>query len=251
MISVIIPTYDSVETLDLCLRSAIEGQTFQNQIIVVVDGKPEVNREVLSKYHDHINILNLEENVGLPRATNLGVMSAQRDWVLVVNDDNVFQPEWDARLMVGVKDKTVITPNQVEPYPSIFKQFVHKDFGTTAEDFQYSSWCAWTTGGYEDKVDDTGSTLPFFMKRKDFLTIGGWDDQYPTNGIVADWDFFLKCQLAGFTMERTYRCHFYHFVSNTVNSQARIATEREGHNYARWKWNDSIKHNPTTNLKYL
>jgi glycosyltransferase involved in cell wall biosynthesis len=38
LISVIIPTYKSPDVLDLCLRSAIEGQQNKNQIIVVVDG---------------------------------------------------------------------------------------------------------------------------------------------------------------------------------------------------------------------
>jgi glycosyltransferase involved in cell wall biosynthesis len=36
MISVVIPTYKEPEALDLCLKSAIEGQKNQNQIIVVV-----------------------------------------------------------------------------------------------------------------------------------------------------------------------------------------------------------------------
>ena len=43
MISVIIPTYKSPEVLDLCLRSVIEGQANQNQIIVVVDGFIEIH----------------------------------------------------------------------------------------------------------------------------------------------------------------------------------------------------------------
>ena len=43
MISVIIPTYKSPEMLDLCLRSAIEGQTQKNQIVVVVDGYYDLN----------------------------------------------------------------------------------------------------------------------------------------------------------------------------------------------------------------
>jgi glycosyltransferase involved in cell wall biosynthesis len=50
MISVIIPTYKSPDALDLCLRSAIEGQQNQNQIIVVVDGFYDINKEVLEKW---------------------------------------------------------------------------------------------------------------------------------------------------------------------------------------------------------
>ncbi len=65
MISVIIPTYKSPEALDLCLTSAIQGQTQNNQIIVVVDGFYDINKEVLEKHSKSIDILNLKENVGL------------------------------------------------------------------------------------------------------------------------------------------------------------------------------------------
>ena len=43
MISVIIPTYKEPEYLDLCLKSCIEGQVNNNEIIVVVDGFYDVN----------------------------------------------------------------------------------------------------------------------------------------------------------------------------------------------------------------
>jgi glycosyltransferase involved in cell wall biosynthesis len=49
MISVIIPTYKEPEVLDLCLKSAIEGQKHHNQIIVVIDGLYNLNKEVLEK----------------------------------------------------------------------------------------------------------------------------------------------------------------------------------------------------------
>ena len=61
LISVIIPTYKSPEALDLCLQSAIEGQRNKNQIIVVVDGFYDLNKEVLEKWNQHIDVLNLEE----------------------------------------------------------------------------------------------------------------------------------------------------------------------------------------------
>jgi GT2 family glycosyltransferase len=57
-ISVIIPTYKSPDALDLCLRSAIEGQQNKNQIIVVVDGFYDLNKEVLENWwKDYIDIL--------------------------------------------------------------------------------------------------------------------------------------------------------------------------------------------------
>ena len=52
MISLIIPTYKNPEVLELCLRSAIEGQEQDNEILVIVDGCLEENLEVLEKYKD-------------------------------------------------------------------------------------------------------------------------------------------------------------------------------------------------------
>jgi len=122
MISVIIPTYKEPEVLDICLTSAIEGQTEKNQIIVVVDGFYDLNKDVLEKHKEHIEILNLEKNVGLCKATNLGVYNARSNKILIVNDDNVFPDEWDVALIASYRPGAVIAPNQIEPIPSMFKQ---------------------------------------------------------------------------------------------------------------------------------
>ena len=114
MISVIIPTYKSPDALDLCLCSAIEGQQNENQIIVVVDGHYDINKEVLEKHAKSIDILNLEQNVGLCRGTNLGVYNAKYDRILIVNDDNVFPLGWDIELLKDYIPNSVISPNQIE-----------------------------------------------------------------------------------------------------------------------------------------
>ena len=249
MISVIIPTYKSPEMLDLCLRSAIEGQQNKNQIIVVVDGFYDLNKEVLEKYSKHIDVLNLEENVGLTKATNLGVYNAQYDKILIVNDDNIFPHLWDNKLLNAYQSNSVISPNQVEPYPSMFSQFIIKDFGTTPETFNLDKF--WEEyANLVPKIDETGSTLPIFMSKIDYLKVGGWDEYYE-QGMVADWDFFLKCQLAGLKMLRLYSCPFYHFASVSVNGEKRRQAERDGFEYARYKWGTYIKHNPQNNLKFI
>jgi glycosyltransferase involved in cell wall biosynthesis len=250
MISVIIPTYKSPEMLDLCLRSCIEGQQNRNQIIVVVDGFYDLNKEVLEKWTEYINILNLEENVGLCRGTNLGVYNAQYDKILIVNDDNVFPLDWDVELLKDYIPNSVISPNQIEPTPSMFKQFHIRDCGRDPKTFNLENY--WE---YEESLrglftDETGSTLPIFMSKIDYLKVGGWDENYE-QGMVADWDFFLKCQLIGLKMLRTYNCHFYHFASISVNGEKRRQAERNGHEYAKYKWGTYIKHNPLNNLKFI
>jgi glycosyltransferase involved in cell wall biosynthesis len=254
MISVIIPTYKSPEMLDLCLRSCIEGQQNKNQIIVVVDGFYEINKEVLEKWAKHIDVLNLEQNVGLCRGTNLGVYNASHDKILIVNDDNIFPLDWDIHLKKDYTENSVLSPNQIEPHPSMFPQFHIKDLGKSVDMFdlkrfqEYEKTLNEVT--YKKTVEETGSTLPIFMSKIDYLKLGGWDENYE-QGMVADWDFFLKCQLAGLKMSRTYNCHFYHFASVSINGEKRQQAERNGHEYAKYKWGSYIQHNPSNNLKFI
>jgi glycosyltransferase involved in cell wall biosynthesis len=250
MISVIIPTYKSPDMLDLCLRSAIEGQQNKNQIIVVVDGFYDINKEILEKWSKHIDILNLEQNVGLCRGTNLGVYNAQYDKILIVNDDNVFPINWDMILLAEYEEGSVLSPNQIEPYPSMFHQFHIQNLGVNAQIFDLKQFWDYESNISEHSKEQTGSTLPIFMSKIDYLRVGGWDENYE-QGMVADWDFFLKCQLSGLKMLRTYNCYFYHFASVSVNGEKRQIAEQQGHEYAKYKWGSYIKHNPQTNLKFI
>jgi len=252
MISVIIPTYKSPEALNLCLRSAIEGQVNKNQIIVVVDGHFDINKEVLERWQDNIQLLVLEQNLGLCKGTNLGVYNAQYDKVLVVNDDNVFPENWDINLEEVYQPNTVITPNQIEPTPSMFKQFILKDCGRDPNSFDLKSFWEYEKTTKQNKIDDTGSTLPFFMSKQDYLKVGGWDEAYPGPWVV-DWEFFMKCEMNGMEMLRTYNCNFYHFVSLSTKSLEQLEEsnrkEQECHEYFKYKWGVYAKHNPTNNSK--
>ena len=258
MISAIIPTYKTPDALDLCLSSAILGQQDRkNQIIVVVDGFYDLNKEVLKKHSEHIDVLNLEENVGTVRGTNLGVYNAQHDKILIVNDDNVFPENWDLSLLESHQPNSVISPNQIEPYPSMFPQFIIKDLGRDPKTFDLKKF--WLFDYHvvsRDKIDETGSTFPFFMSKVDYMKIGGFAEDYPSpSGFVADWEFFMKCQMNGIKMLRTYKCHFYHFVSLNAKSPNQLEQAKQYemacHAYAQYKWGTNIKHNPLNNLKYL
>ena len=240
MISVILPTYKEPEVLDLCLKSIIEGQSHYNQIIVIVDGFFDLNKEVLKKYASDIEILNLEENIGLTRVTNLGVYNAKYDKILIVNDDNVFPKNWDIRLLESYQENSVIAPNQIEPIPSIFKQFHIKDLGRDPNTFDLNEFWEYENLLLISSNENTGSTLPIFMSKKDYLKVGGWDENYE-QGMVADCDFFLKCQLSGLKMLRTYNCHFYHFTSASVNGEKRKLAEKAGHEYFKYKWGTYMK----------
>lgn len=249
-ISVIIPTYKEPEYLDLCIKSAISGQTNKNQIIVIVDGFYDLNKSVLDKYGYDIDVVVLEENQGLSRAINIGVYNAIHSRILIVNDDNVFPKNWDENLQYWKDENTVYAPNQIEPNPSMFRQFHIKDLGKSIQEFDLQKFCKYETEISSISVCGSGFTLPILMSKEKFIAVGGWDENYPTNGVVADWDFFLKCSKVGLPVSRLYNCHFYHFAQIATGTQRQL-TEMQGHEYARYKWGSYIKHDPKNNLKYI
>jgi O-antigen biosynthesis protein len=252
LISIIIPTYKEPEYLDLCLKSAFEGQVNNNEIIVVVDGFLKLNQPILDKYPD-VKILDLGSNQGLSVATNWGVYNATHDYILVVNDDNVFPRNWDEKLTPFKQQGVVVSANQIEPNPSMFPQFIIKDLGKSPEGFDLEKYWEFEDTQYK-QAEMNGSTLPFMMNKYDYLAVGGWDIMYPSPHVV-DWDFFLKCESVGYLMKRAY-VNFYHFAGAATRKtpeQDMESTnkERSAHEFAKLKWGSYIKHNPENNIKYI
>tara|TARA_Y100000592_G_scaffold100222_1_gene179272 strand:+ start:2617 stop:3414 length:798 start_codon:yes stop_codon:yes gene_type:complete len=219
MISLIIPTYRNPEYLDICLKSAIEQQMNKNEIIVCVDGYIEESQEILDKYKDSINVLDLGQNQGMQQALNLGVINASNEIIFIVNDDNVFCKDWDKVILDTLKDKekTVLTLNQIEPTgPGIFK-FPVKDFGSNPKEFKYSEFVEYEKSIKKDTLTVDGGIFPFAMYKKYYMAAGGFDTMYQSP-FICDWDFFLKLDLMGLGFIRTHNAHLYHFGSTATKN---------------------------------
>jgi hypothetical protein len=173
-----------------------------------------------------------------------------------VNDDNVFPKYWDEKLLQDYKPDIVLTPNQIEPTLSMFKQFVIKDLGRVPSMFDLDAfWQFESSINVTTTKDITGGTLPFLIAKTDYLRVGGWDENYPM-GLTADWEFFYKCQLAGMSMVRSYNAHFYHFESLTTRKDPKISQQRDllqvqATKYFHYKWGAYLLNHPDTNQKYL
>ena len=238
MISLIIPTYRNPECLDICLRSAIEGQSNRNQIIVIVDGYVDESQHILDKYRDDINILPLEENQGMQMALNLGVYNATNERICIVNDDNVLSKDWDKTIMEDLKKDSVLTINQIEPTgPGIFN-FPVKDFGGI-NNFDYESYLKFEPTISKQKTSEDGGIFPFAMWKIDYMIVGGFDTLYKSP-FICDWDFFLKLELNKLSFCRTHKAHFYHFGSSATKNgkegEAFRATEGPAAETYIYKW---------------
>lgn len=253
MISVIIPTYKEPDVLDICLNSIFKGQDNNNEIIVVVDGFYKENKPILDKY-PKVKVISFPDNKGAVTATNWGVYNASNDFILIANDDNVFPQNWDTRLKSYCQKGKVITINQIESQPSMFKQTHTKDLGTP-ETFNLKEFWEYESSLPVSSPEGTGSQWPFLMYKADYMAVGGLDVYYPSPHVV-DWDFMLKCEYVGFEMIRTYDLHLYHFVSIATRRDPQMnksSNEKEllAHKFFTNKWGSRAEHNPQNNSKLL
>ena len=94
----------------------------------------------------------------------------------------------------------------------------------------------------------------YLFNKFDYLKVGGLAEDYPGSW-VTDWELFLKLKLSNIELIRSYKTHFYHFVSLSTHSPEvtlkRQQSERNGHEYAKYKWGKYIQHNPKNNLKFI
>ena len=257
MISIIIPSYRNPDYLDICLKSCIEQQHNKNQIIVAIDGFIEESQDVLDKHKDHINVLDLKENMGMQKALNLAVMNATNEKIFIVNDDNVFCKDFDLVIEEELKEKSVLTLNQIEPTgPSIFN-FPEYDFGRSPKEFKYKEFIDYELSIKQDKLTIDGGIFPFAMYKKYYMAAGGFDEMYKSP-FICDWDFFLKLELNGLKFARTHRAHLYHFGSaatkNGKEGEMFKATENPAAQVFMYKWGippqlfENNSHNPKNGI---
>ena len=97
MFSIIIPTWNNLALLQLCIRSIRQNSAHAHQIIVHVndgsDGTLEWVRE------QGITHTATPQNIGICLAVNEAAMHATQDYILYLNDDMYCCPGWDTALV--------------------------------------------------------------------------------------------------------------------------------------------------------
>ncbi|MDB4671165.1 MAG: glycosyltransferase family 2 protein [Pirellulaceae bacterium] len=92
-ISVILPTYNSVSTIQRAVRSILD-QTFEDlELIIVDDGSQDGTRPLLESIRDHRIRIMAAEHQGVCQAANLGLKNAQSEWISRMDADDYAYPD--------------------------------------------------------------------------------------------------------------------------------------------------------------
>ncbi len=217
--SIVIPSWNNLGYLKLCVASIRKNSAFLHQIIVHVnDGSDGTLQWVREQKLDHTHCV---ENVGICYAMNMARTLVETDYILYMNDDMYVCPGWDVALWREISTMDTkyffLSATMIEPYPTGSKPVIaNKNFGTDLATFdeprllrEYMSF---------EKLDWSGATRPPNLVHKDtWDLVGGYSVEF-SPGLYSDPDFSMKLWKAGV---RNFRgigdSRVYHFVSKSLN----------------------------------
>jgi GT2 family glycosyltransferase len=100
IVSAIITTYNSANSIEACLSSLLQQQ-YPLEVIVIDNASSDNTRDLLSKFHERAKLIFNEQNVGFAAAQNQGFSEANGDWLLSLNPDVILNPDFVAKLIAN------------------------------------------------------------------------------------------------------------------------------------------------------
>ena len=253
--SIIIPTFNNLEYLKLCLHSLKKNSKFNHEVIVHNNG----NEEPTNSYLKNNNILftYTKENIGITGGVNAGARKASTNYVVYAHDDFYFLPGWDIEWANEIKN---INGNKF--YLS----------GTMVQNGQVNFYCGDTIENFDEKKlldnnhkikyhDFQGSTWAPHVIHKDLWhKVGGFSEEF-FPGTGSDPDLNLKLWNQGVRIFKGVgKCKVYHFGSIVTRKKFKndksVVTDsgRKGAKTFLKKWGITIKffkkHYLRSNEKY-
>lgn len=91
-VSVIIPAYKAMATIDTAISSVRAQTVAPIEIIVVDDGSPDSTAELVRSKHPDVRVIQ-QENQGCGMARNTGARAASGEWLAFLDADDAWLPE--------------------------------------------------------------------------------------------------------------------------------------------------------------
>ena len=218
MFSIIIPSWNNLAFLKICIQSIQKNSSFAHQILVHVNEGNDGTQEWLQAQNIEHTIS--DENIGICKAVNLVSTLATREYIVFLNDDMYVLPGWDTVLLQEIKalntDCFMLSGTMIEPENHRNPAVIVADFGRTPETFReqelleaYASF---------SKSDWSGSKWPpTVVHRRYWLLVGGYSIEF-SPGMSSDDDFAMKMWLAGCRIFKGVSAsRVYHFVSKSTS----------------------------------
>jgi GT2 family glycosyltransferase len=196
--SILIPSWNNLLYLRLCIESLRKHSAHEHQILVHANEGADGTREWLER--EGIEHTASRENIGICHAVNLLGARAKGEHVVYFNDDMVAAPGWDAALdrwieRVKGRGMFMFSGTMVEPVATGNACVVIRDFGRDPERFDLARFAREAPA--LARADWLGATWPpTLVSRELWHRVGGYSIEF-SPGMGSDNDFSMKLWQAG------------------------------------------------------
>ncbi|MBD1140150.1 glycosyltransferase family 2 protein [Pelagibacterales bacterium SAG-MED38] len=237
MISIVIPTYNNLDYLKLCLKSLIKNSSFNHEIIIHInDGSDGTTDFIKANNYKHTSS---DDNIGLCTSINKATKLVSKQYILYSHDDMYFCPNWDKVLLDEVKnlnhDNFYLSGTMIEPNSG----HIVSDFGVDLDTFNEDELLS----KYKDInfYDHQGTHFaPHLVSKKLWDKVGGFSEEF-NPGIGSDPDFNMKLWKEGVRIFKGLNdFKVYHFGSLTTRKKINFI-QNKGDKIFLKKWGFSIK----------
>ena len=218
--SILIPSWNNLEYLKLCIKSIQKNSFYKHQVIVYINEGKDQTAAYLDTL-EGVDYIHSEKNDGICYALNSCRRLVKAAYIVYMNDDMYVCPNWDVPLVEEINripdDLFSLSATLIEPTLTHNPQLVSivADFGTDLESFReeqllkdYSSFT---------KDDWSGASWPpnvFSLSTWD--KVGGYSIEF-SPGMYSDPDFSMKLWKSGVRhFKGIGSSRVYHFGSKST-----------------------------------
>lgn len=235
MFSVIIPTYNNINYLKLCIKSLKQNSKYNHELIFHINEGTDGTLDFLNNTEYKFSYSS--NNKGVCVAFNEAVKISTKKYIVLGHDDMYFCPEWDEIFNQELKkyddDKDFfLSGTMVQP----FESYIYLDCGKTINDFNEQKLLSNLP---KISYNDFQGThwQPSLIPRSTWNKVGGFSEEF-SPGLGSDPDFNMKLWKKGVRLFKGLgKCRVYHFSSISLRKKA----WNNGSKIFLLKWGISIK----------
>jgi hypothetical protein len=228
-LSIIIPHLKGVEIIRDCLQSIFQS-TFQDfEVILIDNASTDGSREMVTSEFPRVRQIRLPENHGYAGGCNVGIRESEADFVLLLNDDTILEPNALECLIEAMEGNPQVAGAQ--PKLLNIQQRDHFDYagacGGLMDIFGFPFAFGRTFMSLEEDNGQYDTPSQIFwacgtcavFRRKAILEVGLLDEDFFAH--MEEIDLAWRLHLAGYSLVRVPRAVVYHYSGHTLPNTER------------------------------
>lgn len=245
MFSILIPSWNNLPYLKLCIESIQKNSFYKHQIIVHINDGSDGSLNWVS--HNKIDFTHTNDNAGVCIALNMAAAKAINNYIVFINDDMYCLPNWDKYLVEEINalpnNCFMISSTMIEPRESGNKAVIVANYGNAMDDFNEKKIL--NEFATHHKNDWSGSCWPPNVVHKEYWNLaGGYSIEF-SPGMSSDDDFAMKMwQLGCRHFKGIAKSRVYHFQQKSTKRIVKNDGAKQFFN--KWEITQSI-----FNKKYI